>query len=187
MSAPPEPLASLDSLFGRLASVDAASSMRVEGHVDSVIGLAVRAALPNAKLADLCTIERSTAAPLLGEIVGFDRATAIVMPYGTLEGVSPGDAVVSTCAPLSVMCSAALVGRVLDGMGKPFDGKGPIDPTVAVERRPIMARPPHPLERARITAPMPTGVRALDALLMLGVGQRVGLFAGSGVGKSTLL
>ncbi len=171
---------SLEGLRGRLAD---AETYRVEGRVAAVTGLSLRAVLPNARLADLVRIERRGHEPLLAEIVGFERETAVLMPYGTLEGVSPEDVVVSTSAPLEIVCSDALVGRVLDGLGRPFDG----GPELEGERRPIAARPPHPLQRRRIDTPMPLGVRVLDALATVGVGQRVGLFAGSGVGKSTLL
>lgn len=174
MSAP------IDALLRRIADAD---TVRVSGRVVSVIGLSVRCVLPGARLGDLVRIERRVGEPLLAEIVGFDASSAVLLPYGSLEGVSPDDVVVSTGAPLTMRCSDALVGRVLDGLGRPFDGGDPPEG----EPRSIGARPPHPLARKRIDTPLPMGIRALDSLLTIGVGQRVGLFAGSGVGKSTLL
>lgn len=163
--------------------LDRVDSVRVEGRVVAVVGLALHASLPNARLSDLCRIERRFAPPVLAEIVGFDREIAILLPYGTIEGISPDDVVVSTGAPLAVQVDDALLGRVLDGLGKPFDhGAALTGPP-----RSLHASPPHPLERARIDRVMETGIRAIDGLLTVGVGQRVGLFAGSGVGKSTLL
>ncbi len=122
--------------------------------------------------------------PLPCEIVGFNGGEAIAMPLGSLVGVGPDDEVEATGGAFTVRASEALLGRVVDGLGRPIDGGPPIvgGALVAVDRD-----PPSPMERAPITRPLSTGVRVLDGLLTLGEGQRVGLFAGSGVGKSTLL
>jgi type III secretion protein N (ATPase) len=147
-----------------------------------VVGLSVRATLPGARISDVVVIRRK-GDPLLGEIVGFDEGEAIVLPLGTLAGVGPDDAVESTGAPFEVRASDALLGRVVDGLGRPLEG-GPIEggTTVPVDRSPPPALGRRPVERA-----LTTGVRVIDGLLTLGEGQRIGLFAGSGVGKSTLL
>src|ERR1019366_5542831 len=117
------------------------------------------------------------------EVVGFDQGEAIAMPLGALAGVGPDDDVEATGGPLQVRAGASLLGRVLDGLGRPFDGGPAIDgELVAVDRD-----PPAALDRRPVATPLATGVRVLDGLLTLGEGQRVGLFAGSGVGKSTLL
>jgi len=119
----------------------------------------------------------------LAEVVGFDEDDATLMPLGSAEGVGPDDRVEPTGEPLSIRCSEQLLGRVLDGLGQPIDGGAPIEG----ERYSVMREPPNPMERPRIDKPLVLGVRALDALLTVGEGQRVGLFAGSGVGKSTLM
>jgi ATP synthase in type III secretion protein N len=173
----------LASLRDRLASV---STVQTSGRVRSVTGLAVRALLPGARIGEVVSIRRA-GPPLPGEIVGFEGDEAVVMPLGDLVGVGPDDAVDSTGKRLTVATGQALLGRVLDGLGRPLDGSPPGlggGPLVEV---PVERPPPSPLGRRPIDRPLATGVKALDALLTLGEGQRVGLFAGSGVGKSTLL
>jgi type III secretion protein N (ATPase) len=116
--------------------------------------------------------------------VGFRGHEAVLMPLGELAGIGPDAIVTTTGKPLNVGVSPALLGRVLDGLGRPADGGGPI---AGAEPWPVDRPAPDPLRRARVTRPLPLGVRAIDALLTVGEGQRLGLFAGSGVGKSTLL
>jgi ATP synthase in type III secretion protein N len=170
----------IEALRARLAQ---ASALRPEGRVRAVTGLAVRLALPGARIGDVVLLRRR-GQPLPAEIVGFDQGEAVAMPLGELSGLGPDDIVESTGMPLEVGAGTALLGRVLDGLGRPLDGAPA--PTglvnVAVDRA-----PPAALGRRPVTRPLATGVRALDALLTVGEGQRVGLFAGSGVGKSTLL
>jgi type III secretion protein N (ATPase) len=152
------------------------------GRVRAVTGLSVRVALPGARMGDVVHIRRQ-GTPLLGEIVGFDEGEAVILPLGELTGVGPDDAVESSGAPLQVRASGALLGRVVDGLGRPLDGGKEIEGVlVAVDRA-----PPPAMGRRPIAEPLATGVRVIDALLTLGEGQRIGLFAGSGVGKSTLL
>jgi FliI/YscN family ATPase len=147
-----------------------------------VTGLAVTAALPGARVGDLVVIRRR-GTPLLAEVVGFRDGEIVAMPLGDTAGVGPDDTVQATFAPLEVRTGEALLGRVLDGLGRAIDGKGVVEGT----SRPIDRAPPPPLHRALVNTPLPTGVRAIDGFLTLGVGQRIGLFSGSGVGKSTLL
>jgi type III secretion protein N (ATPase) len=159
------------------------ASLRPVGRVTGVAGLLVRAAVPGVRVGDILTIRRR-GGPLLAEIVGLTATEALALPHGELIGVGLDDEVESTGQALEIGVGEALRGRVLDGLGRPIDGGPPLErlrPS-AVDRA-----PPAALGRARVTAPLATGVRVLDGLLTLGIGQRLGLFAGSGVGKSTLL
>lgn len=156
----------------------------VEGRVTSMTGLSIRARLPGARVGDTVEIVRRAGPPLLAEIRGFGGAEAVLVPLGDAEGVGPDDVVRHTGEPLSFRCGRGALGRVLDGLGRPIDGRGPIEDA---EPWPVMRPPPPPLERPPVVEPLPMGVRVIDALLTVGQGQRVGLFAGSGVGKSTLL
>ncbi len=167
--------------------------IEVCGRVIRVAGGVVTAAGPRASVGELCEISTAAAggscgcsvvAPeVLSEVVGFKDGHSLLMPLGSFTGIGPGSTVRARRRPLSVKVGPRLLGRVLDGLGRPIDGKGPLSGT----RRPIAAAPPGPLERERIREPMPTGIRAIDGLLTCGKGQRLGIFAGSGVGKSVLL
>jgi ATP synthase in type III secretion protein N len=170
----------LEGIRDRLAQV---STLLPNGRVESVVGLAVRVSLPSARVGDLVFIHRR-GGPLPAQIVGIEGSQAIAMPLGELTGVGSGDRVESRGAPLQVCVSDALLGRVLNGLGEPVDGLPPIG---AGTLRSVEAAPPAALSRRGIERVLPTGVRVIDALMTLGEGQRVGLFAGSGVGKSTLL
>ncbi len=167
-------------LLDRVAQVD---PVAVQGRVRALVGLSVRAAIPGARVGEMVEILRRGAPPLGAEVVGFVEDDAMLMPLGAPDGVGPDDAVRPTGRPLTIRCSEALLGRVVDGLGHPIDG----GPPIAGEPWSVMRTPPNPMERPRITRPLVLGVRALDGLLTVGDGQRVGLFAGSGVGKSTLL
>jgi type III secretion protein N (ATPase) len=170
----------LEDLRAELAQ---AAALRPVGKVRGVVGLTVRLALPGARVGDLVLLRRR-GAPLPAEVVGFDEGEAIAIPLGELTGVGVDDEVESTGEPLSVAAGSALLGRVLDGLGRPIDG---IAAPAGLKSVPVDRAPPSPLRRRPVTQPLATGVRAIDGLLTVGVGQRVGLFAGSGVGKSTLL
>jgi type III secretion protein N (ATPase) len=121
--------------------------------------------------------------PLSCEVVGFDGAGSVALPLGPLVGVGVDDEVESTGGPMVVRASTRLLGRVVDGLGRPFDGGPPLEGELV----PVDRDPPAALERLPVARPLETGVRAIDGLITLGEGQRLGLFAGSGVGKSTLL
>jgi flagellum-specific ATP synthase len=127
---------------------------------------------------------KRTLAPVLAEAVGFRDAKVLLMPLGELGGIAAGSEVVALGKPLQIAVSDAVLGRVLDGLGRPIDGVGPI---AEARRTDINAAPPDALGRKRVTEPLGVGVRAIDGLLTVGKGQRVGIFAGSGVGKSTIL
>lgn len=170
--------------FDRLArAVHGVEPVRVTGRVREVVGLAIRAAIPGARIGEVVEIDRRDADPMPAEVVGFHVDDATLLPFGTTEGIGMDDPVRVTGRSPTVRCAMDLLGRVLDGLGDPIDGQGP----VAGDRWELMRDAPTPLERPKIRNVMPTGIRAIDGLMTIGEGQRVGLFAGSGVGKSTLL
>ncbi|MDP4177062.1 MAG: flagellar protein export ATPase FliI [Bacillota bacterium] len=155
----------------------------IEGRVKKVIGLTVEVEGMRAFVGEVCTIFNEKNRPISCEVVGFKDDNVILMPLGELTGISPGCKVISAGKPLNVKCSEELFGKVLDGLGNPIDGselKSNIEYSLENE-------PPDPLKRERIKNILPTGVRAIDGFLTCGEGQRVGIFAGSGVGKSTTL
>jgi flagellum-specific ATP synthase len=166
-----------DKLFGiRL--------FRVNGRIEKVIGLTIESRGPATRIGDVCLIRDQTGVPIISEVVGFRNDLVLLMPLGPVEGLAPGSEVEATSDSLTVRVGADLLGRVVDGLGRPMDGLGPISGEEWIH---IQNDPPSPLSRPRIDEPLATGVRVIDGLLTLGLGQRVGLFAGSGVGKSTLL
>jgi FliI/YscN family ATPase len=169
----------LDELREKLAE---RSPARIEGRLKSVTGLSVTAELPSGRVGDIVVIRRR-GAPLLAEIVGLRDGEVVALPLGDAAGVGPNDPVESTGGPLEVRLSESLLGRVLDGLGQPVDGKG----VLAGPLHPVDEPPPAALSRKRVDTRLATGVRAIDGFCTLGVGQRIGLFSGSGVGKSTLL
>lgn len=154
-----------------------------EGVVKNVIGLTIEVQGITAFVGEVCKIYNISNEEVSCEVVGFKNMDVILMPLGELVGISPGCRVVPTGNPLSVKCSEELFGKVLDGLGNPLDGSEISKYT----NYSLNAAPPDPLKRRRITDVLPTGVRAIDGFLTCGEGQRVGIFAGSGVGKSTTL
>ena len=178
--------AAIPELIDALRSqVRTAAAVRRVGRVTAVTGLIVESDGPNVGLGELCAL-RSARGDLdeLAEVVGFRGQRVLLMPLGEMAGLHAGAEVVACDRPLVPVVGPQLLGRVLDALGRPIDGLGPVEMA-----RPSASagRPPHPLRRRRIVEPFVTGVRAIDAFTPLGLGQRVGLFAGSGVGKSTLL
>ena len=169
-----------------LRIVDGARTLAVTGKVSEIVGLVVRATVPGIRQGDMVDIERAGLPSLPAEVVGFRGDEAILLPLGEPAGVGPDSAVSPRGRPLGLRCGEALLGRVVDGLGRPIDG-GPDLDAAALEEWAVDRPAPDPLTRTRVTEPLPTGVRAIDALCTLGRGQRIGLFAGSGVGKSTLL
>jgi type III secretion protein N (ATPase) len=170
-----------ERLKGRLENL---STMKVRGTVTRASGLTIHASLPGAKIGDLAVILSAAGRPVRSEVVGFEQSGAILMPLGRMEGIGAGDEVELSDKSLQVPCGDGLVGRILDGFGEPMDGRAlPPD----VQWRAVHAAPPSPLTRRRIRTALPVGIKVIDGLLTLGEGQRVGLMAGSGVGKSTLI
>ena len=158
--------------------------VRAIGRISRVVGLTLESMGPPSRVGELVEVQRPDGGPLVAEVVGFKDRHAVLMPLGSAEGVAPGSAVLSCHRPLRVPVGPSLLGRVLDGLGRPIDGQGPI---LTDARYPVERPAPDPLRRPRITRAISVGVRAIDGLLTCGKGQRLGIFAGSGVGKSTLL
>ncbi|CAM3890746.1 flagellar protein export ATPase FliI [Cohnella lubricantis] len=159
--------------------------VRVNGKVTQIIGLTVESEGPDAGIGDVCMIHPLKGGePILAEVVGFRDNRVLLMPLGDLHSVGPGCDVVTTGRPLTVQVGSELLGKVLDGLGRPLDGSKlpPYMPHYSTHNT-----PDNPLRRPRVAEPLGTGVRAIDGLLTVGQGQRMGIFAGSGVGKSTLL
>lgn len=171
----------IDSFRNALASMD---TVRVVGRVVKVVGLVIEAQIQGVSIGELCLIQVSGGDPIRAEIVGFKEDQVLMMPLGSTTGIRPGSKVYPLGEPISVNVGRGLLGRVLNGLGEPIDGKGPID---YEDQYPIEQDPPEALSRPRITDVLSVGVRSIDGLLTLGKGQRVGVFAGSGVGKSTLM
>src|SRR5918998_2434489 len=166
-------------------AVDWLSPVEVRGRVTELVGLLIRAAVPGARVGELCLIRSPhRARELHAEVVGFRGGEVILMPLGDIQDVAMGAEVVSTGSSLKVKVGDKLLGRVLDGLGEPADGRGEIEDA---QERAIEAHPPDPMRRRRVTRALMTGVRAIDGTLTVGEGQRVGIYAAAGVGKSTLL
>jgi flagellum-specific ATP synthase len=155
------------------------------GRVVQLIGLVIESEGPLAALGEVCRIQSARHdGTTLAEVVGFRNHHLLLMPLGEIHGIHPGSEVVATGMPLRVGVGSALKGRVIDGLGNPIDGLGQIVTEHSVG---LNLRPPHPLKRQRITDVFQTGIKSIDTFTPCGRGQRLGIFAGSGVGKSTLL
>lgn len=155
------------------------------GRVTRVIGLVIEATGIDVGVGELCRVTSLTDdRSVLAEVVGFHEHNVVLMPLGELDGLHAGSFVQPLGRSFGVDVGPGLLGRVLDGLGHPIDGRGPVE---VAARVPLAAEPPNPLERCPISEPLETGVRAIDGMLTIGRGQRIGIFAGSGVGKSTLL
>lgn len=154
------------------------------GKVSRVVGLTIEADGPDVSIGNCCKINTRDNKSVLAEVVGFKDKKILLMPYGDIEGVSLGNTVEGTDYPLAVKVSDQLLGRVLNGLGEPMDHKGPL---VFKKEVSTTNTAPDPLSRNRIKDQISLGVKAIDGLLSIGKGQRVGIFAGSGVGKSTLM
>lgn len=155
------------------------------GKVSQVVGLAVECAGLQTHMGEICRIYTGRGREhILADVVGFKENKVLLMPLGDLGGVGPNNFVVPTGEALRVPVGQNFLGRVLDAFGNPMDGKGPVEPETMY---PIDNPPPNPLMRKHIDEVLPLGVKAIDSMLTIGKGQRIGIFAGSGVGKSTLL
>ena len=155
------------------------------GRITEIIGLTIVADGPSSSIGDLCHIVQENSDEIIyAEVVGFKQDCVLLMPLGSMEGLCAGAKVINTGTQMKVKVSPTLLGRVLDGLGNPIDGKGEI---IADDFYPINAKIINPMERKPIDEPLPLGLRAIDGFNTIGKGQRVGIFAGSGVGKSTTL
>lgn len=159
-------------------------AVRATGIVEQVVGLLIESKGPPAGVGDFCEIRSREGQLIRTQVIGFRDGRILSMPLEEIGGLQPGDAVVSRKRDARVGVSRGLLGRVLDGFGTPMDGGPPIP---AEDYYDLYAAPPGPMEREQITEPLTTGVRAIDSFLTCGRGQRIGIFGGSGVGKSTLL
>ncbi|MBQ3892946.1 MAG: type III secretion system ATPase SctN [Desulfovibrio sp.] len=166
-------------------AVQTVTPVEVRGRVEQVIGTIIRAVVPGVKVGELCILQNPWESfSLKAEVVGFVRNVALLSPLGNCQGVSPATEVIPTGEILSVPVGEELLGRVVDGLGQPLDG-GP--PLKAKQHYPVFAEAPNPMTRKIISRPLSLGLRALDGMLTCGEGQRMGIFAAAGGGKSTLL
>ncbi|AGA70281.1 type III secretion system ATPase, FliI/YscN [Desulfitobacterium dichloroeliminans LMG P-21439] len=153
------------------------------GRVAKIVGLMIESDGPRASVGEYCKIHTQHGQEIPAEVVGFRNSTTLLMPLAELEGISPGDRVIPQQHKLKVGVGSALLGRIIDGLGQPLDGR----PLFTSRDYPLQNAPPNAFQRPRIRDHLSVGVRTVDGLLTLGRGQRLGIFAGSGVGKSTLL
>ncbi len=167
-----------------ISALPAIETLRWVGRVNEIVGLLIASDGPATAVGDFCEIRSAQGRTVRAQVVGFRDGRVLLMPLEETGGLQLGDTVVARPEAARVEVGPQLLGRVLDGFGKPMDGGPSIDPEALYD---LYATPPGPLDREPITEPLVTGVRAIDSLLPFGKGQRVGIFGGSGVGKSTLL
>jgi flagellum-specific ATP synthase len=171
-----------EKFFERLEKAD---PIRLTGRVEQVIGLVIEAIGPATSVGEICHIYSAKGSQYIqAEVVGFRNQKILLMPLGEIQGIGPGSTLVATGKDFQVPVGQRLKGRVLDGLARPLDGLGPLKSPFSVS---VHRDPPEPMSRHRIKAPLSTGIRAIDGLLTVGRGQRIGIFSGSGVGKSTMM
>ena len=170
-----------------LAAIEDADPISVKGRVLEATGLVIKATIPGVRIGEMCYINTGTHEPIVCEVVGFRDETVMLMPLGEAHGIGPDSEVVATGKPFSLRCGWGLLGRVLDGLGNPVDGGESLSNIGDLEDWAVERPSPDPMSRMRVTETISMGIRAIDGLLTVGLGQRVGLFAGSGVGKSMLM
>ncbi|MCP5063244.1 MAG: flagellar protein export ATPase FliI [Ignavibacteriae bacterium] len=174
-----------DILTDYIDIIDSTETMKLNGKVTDVIGFIIVSSGPKVSLGEICTIvEQDGTEVCKSEVVGFKDGKVLSIALGEIFNISPSCEIIASGKSFSVGVGEKLLGRVIDGFGNPIDGKGDLEST---SLRRVFREPPNPLTRDRITSPLQTGVRAIDGLLTVGKGQRVGIFAGSGVGKSVML
>jgi type III secretion protein N (ATPase) len=173
----------VDSILAGLEDIQLTT---VNGRITETVGMLMKAIVPQVKIGELCLIKRYGMEPLRAEVVGFTADEVFLSPLGEMKGVGPSSEVIPTHMPLHIKVGPQLLGRVLNGMGEPIDvnTKGPLELS---ESYPVIQDPPDPLKRRRISEPISVGIRVIDGALTTGLGQRVGIFAAAGGGKSTLL
>jgi flagellum-specific ATP synthase len=180
-----EPAAPTSRIARLLETTRSARVLETRGRVVQLIGLVIESEGPMASVGEVCRIESIRhEGSTLAEVVGFRNNRVLLMPYGNIHGIHPGSEVVALGSPLQAPVGDSLKGRVIDSLGRPLDEKGPLGTEKNVS---VNLAPPHPLRRQRINRPFQTGIKAIDTFTPCGRGQRLGIFAGSGVGKSTLL
>ncbi|MCD6395451.1 MAG: FliI/YscN family ATPase [Planctomycetes bacterium] len=181
LAGPVDNLIDFDKFHSALGAVNL---LNCQGSVVRVSGLTVESSGPKLGLGELCGIDVRDGRRVLAEVVGFHNDRLILLPLEYIEGISPGDTVSARSTPRYINLSDRVLGRVLNGLGEPIDDKGALSGT---DRKALDATGPEPLSRGRITKPLALGIRSIDGMLTCGRGQRVGIFSGSGVGKSVLL
>ncbi|MBS0627040.1 MAG: FliI/YscN family ATPase, partial [Verrucomicrobia bacterium] len=175
----------LSSDFDKLISnLDNVELSTVHGRITEIVGMLIKAVVPGVKIGEVCLIKRE-GEPLFAEVIGFTQEEVFLSPLGEMTGVGPSSEVIPTKLPLQIKVGPGLLGRVLDGLGHPLDEKthGPLH---LEESFSVINPPPDPLTRKKITTPLPVGIRCLDGVLTCGEGQRIGIFAAAGGGKSTI-
>ena len=165
-------------------AIESTELVRIVGKVVQVVGLVIEAQVQGVSVGELCTIDIDDEKTIFGEVVGFKEGKVLLMPLGVTSGIKPGSKIYATGVPIQVKVGMGLLGRVLDGLGNPMDKKGDLEFETVYS---IDRDPPDPVMRPRIKEVLPLGVKALDGVLTVGKGQRIGIFSGSGVGKSTLM
>jgi len=167
-------------------AIKASRPLQISGRVNKVVGMLLESIGPKASIGDVCKLKDQLGNLIADtEIIGFkENNTILSMVLGEIEKIAPGMELVSTGKSLTISVGDGLLGRIIDGMGNPIDGKSGL---VTREQRSLYAKPPNPLNRNKITEPLSTGIRVIDGMLTIGKGQRLGIFSGSGVGKSTLI
>jgi flagellum-specific ATP synthase len=165
-------------------AIASAKTITHRGIVTDIIGLLIESSGPKVRMGEICTLWPKSGTPVLAEVVGFRSGKVLLMPFGDLDGIAPGSSVESTGTQLEVPVGKEMLGRITGALGFPIDNQTlwPVETFY-----PVMEKPPAPLERSLIQSPLSTGIRAIDGLLTIGEGQRIGIFSGSGVGKSTLM
>lgn len=177
---------SMDDRFDKIiGGLDDMELTTVNGRITEIVGMLIKAIVPNVKIGEVCLVKRE-GEPLRTEVVGFTRDEVLLSPLGEMTGIGPSSEVIPTHMPLHIKVGPQLLGRILNGLGEPLDvnTKGPLE---CDEIYPVIQAPPDPVKRKRISEPISVGVRAIDGVLTTGLGQRVGIFAAAGGGKSTLL
>ncbi len=171
-----------DKLISHLEEIELTT---VHGRITEIVGMLIKAVIPEVKMGEICMIKRE-GTPLMSEVVGFTQEEVFLSPLGDMHDIGPSSEVIPLRMSMQIKVGEELLGRVLNGYGDPIDvdEKGPLNLT---ESYPVIQSPPDPLKRRLIEEPLETGVRAIDGTLTVGKGQRMGIFAGAGVGKSTLL
>jgi type III secretion protein N (ATPase) len=176
----------LEDKFAKLSKeIEDLQLAPVNGRITEVVGMLIKAVVPQVKIGELCLVKRE-GEPLRCEVVGFTQEEVLLSPLGEMSGIGPSSEVIPTRLPMNIKVGPELLGRILNGLGEPidYDTKGPLE---LKEIYPVIQPPPNPLTRKMIDTPLSTGVRAIDGILTCGTGQRVGIFAAAGGGKSTLL
>jgi len=168
-----------------ISAIKEMEPIQVRGKVTNIVGLVVEGHGPGSSMGGMCEIyPKGASCSIMAEVVGFRDKRVLLMPLGSLDGIGPGSTIIARKAQPTVKVGRDLLGRVIDGMGEPLDGKGPI---AAGKEAPLHGTPMNPLKKKRISEPLDLGIAAVNGALTIGKGQRIAIMAGSGVGKSVLL